>query len=139
MSAPMSASKPPASHAPRIIAGVCTSFATTYELMNIPEPIMPPITTMVASKIPRRAVRPEGASADSGLPEEECRSCELGGTEASGWRSTNFRAQVASANLSSRGFRAKHRLACLNFYLRGLRTFQLLLKAQNSNHNGAII
>src|ERR1700693_647506 len=109
--------------------------------MNIPDPIMPPITTMVASKIPRRAVRPEGTSADSGLPEEVGRSWKLGGTERE--RRTLHKFQAASANVSSHEFNAKsstpsHRLRLL-LIGEHCELSQLLLKAQNSNHNGAII
>src|SRR5277367_3528761 len=63
MNAPASAIAPPASHAPRISAGVCTSPATTYGLMKIPEPTMPPITSIVASNNPKRAARARRGSA----------------------------------------------------------------------------
>ena len=52
--APSSAMTPPAAHAPTISAGVCTDCATTYGLMKMPEPMMPPMTIMVASNAPRR-------------------------------------------------------------------------------------
>src|ERR1039457_6921096 len=52
MKAPSIASTPPADHTPRIRNGVCTCWATTYGLMKMPEPTMPPITIMVASKSP---------------------------------------------------------------------------------------
>src|SRR5690348_7471263 len=55
MNAPISARMPPATQAPRIIAGVWTSFATTYGLMKMPDPMIPPITTIVASNRPTRA------------------------------------------------------------------------------------
>jgi hypothetical protein len=107
--------------------------------MNIPDPIMPPITTMVASKIPRRAVRPEGTSADSGLPEEVWRSWKLGGTGRER-RTLHKGVQAASANLSSHEFNAKssapsHRLRLL-LIGEHCEPSQLLLKAQNSNHMG---
>src|ERR1039457_7269375 len=52
MNAPNIASTPPADHTPRIRNGVCTCCATTYGLMKMPEPTMPPITIMVASNSP---------------------------------------------------------------------------------------
>ena len=67
MKAPSRAMTPPATHAPRISAGVWTRSATTYGLMKIPEPTMPPITTMVASKRPSCATR-AGRAAGGGAP-----------------------------------------------------------------------
>src|ERR1700732_5470352 len=52
--------------------------------MNMPEPTMPPMTTMVASNIPRRAARPEGGSGGSGRTGAESRAWMLSGTGASG-------------------------------------------------------
>src|SRR5260370_32344521 len=52
MKAPDIASAPPTTHAPRIRKGVCTWCATTEGLRKIPDPTMPPITIMVASKSP---------------------------------------------------------------------------------------
>src|ERR1041385_4792045 len=45
---------PPAIQAPRIRAGVCTCRATTYGLMKIPDPMIPPMTIIVASNAPSR-------------------------------------------------------------------------------------
>jgi hypothetical protein len=41
-------------HAARMRNGVCTWRATTAGFMKIPEPMMPPMTIIVASKRPRR-------------------------------------------------------------------------------------
>src|SRR5437667_1569573 len=45
---------PPATQARRMSAGVWTWRATTYGLMKMPEPMMPPMTSIVASNAPRR-------------------------------------------------------------------------------------
>jgi hypothetical protein len=110
--------------------------------MNIPDPIMPPITTMVASKIPRRAVRPEGTSADSGLPEEMGRSWKLGGTGGERrtlpkFHSASSQRECIIARVQRQKFSASHCLRLL--LLEHCESSQLLLKPQNSNHNGAII
>src|SRR5205823_11099475 len=52
--APRSAITPPAAHAPMMNSGVWTWRATTYGLMKMPDPMIPPITIIVASKAPRR-------------------------------------------------------------------------------------
>jgi hypothetical protein len=52
MKAPPTAIAPPKTHAPRMSVGVCTCRATTYGFMKMPEPTMPPITTMTASNRP---------------------------------------------------------------------------------------
>src|ERR1035437_3230244 len=52
MNAPSRASAPPPTHTPRMRNGVCTCRATTLGFMKIPDPTMPPITSMVASKTP---------------------------------------------------------------------------------------
>src|SRR5713226_8690193 len=62
MKAPASAMSPPSSHAPRISAGVCTCRATTYGLMKIPAPTIPPMTIIVASNSPNRRARPVAAA-----------------------------------------------------------------------------
>ena len=49
-------------HAPRISAGVCSCCATTYGLMKMPAPTMPPITIMVASNRPTWRSSPGGDS-----------------------------------------------------------------------------
>src|SRR5690242_5695247 len=54
MNAPSRARPPPISQTPRIRKGVCTRSATTYGLIKMPEPTMPPITIMVASNTPSR-------------------------------------------------------------------------------------
>jgi len=56
------ATTPPAAHTPRISMGVCNCCATTYGLMKMPAPTMPPITIMVASNKPTCRSRPEGVS-----------------------------------------------------------------------------
>src|SRR5260370_34435000 len=48
---------PPAAHAPTISAGECTCIATTCGLMKMPDPMIPPITIIVASNGPRRRAR----------------------------------------------------------------------------------
>src|SRR6266849_1536281 len=62
MNAPASAMNPPSSHAPRISAGVCTCRATTYGLMKIPAPTIPPMTIIVASNRPSRRAKPVAAA-----------------------------------------------------------------------------
>src|SRR5262245_7916350 len=57
MKAPASAMTPPSTQAPRMEKGVWTCRATTYGLMKIPEPTIPPITMRVASRKPRRRAR----------------------------------------------------------------------------------
>src|ERR1035437_6434358 len=52
MNAPSMASAPPATHTPRMRNGVCTCLATTLGFMKIPDPTMPPITSIVASNTP---------------------------------------------------------------------------------------
>src|SRR5947207_1083847 len=54
MNAPASAIKPPNAQAPRIRKSEWTCCATTYGLMKMPEPMIPPMTIIVASKRPRR-------------------------------------------------------------------------------------
>src|SRR5690348_6618437 len=44
-------------HGARISAGVCTCRATTYGLMKMPAPMIPPITIIVASNKPSRRAR----------------------------------------------------------------------------------
>jgi hypothetical protein len=58
MKAAISATSPPSTQTPRIKNGVVTWRATTDGFMKIPEPMMPPITIMVASKRPRRRASP---------------------------------------------------------------------------------
>ena len=57
MNAPASAINPPKAQAPRIriVEGTCC--ATTYGLMKIPEPMMPPMTIIVVSNKPSRRAR----------------------------------------------------------------------------------
>src|SRR3972149_3077011 len=58
MNAPARASTPPNDHAPKISHGVSTMRATTWGFMKIPEPTMPPMTSMTASKSPSRRANP---------------------------------------------------------------------------------
>src|SRR5207245_7866745 len=61
MKAPINAAAPPAIHAPIISSRVDVQEATIAGVTKIPEPTIPPITTMVASKKPmRRASRSSG-------------------------------------------------------------------------------
>src|ERR1017187_3189687 len=46
------ASAPPATQPPRMRNGVCPCLATTLGFMKIPDPTIPPITSMVASNTP---------------------------------------------------------------------------------------
>src|SRR5208283_1417132 len=54
MKPPASATNPPNTQQPSMRNGVCTCCATTYGLMKMPDPTMPPITIMTASKSPSR-------------------------------------------------------------------------------------
>src|SRR5439155_23978277 len=61
MKAPSNAAAPPAIHAPIISSRVDVQEATIAGVTKIPEPTIPPITTMVESKKPmRRASRSSG-------------------------------------------------------------------------------
>src|ERR1700736_5937594 len=57
MKAPASAIKPPNVHAARINVVDGTCCATTYGLMKIPEPMIPPMTIIVVSNKPSRRAR----------------------------------------------------------------------------------
>src|SRR6266542_4884334 len=58
MNAAASAINPPRAQTKSIRKGVVTWRATTDGFMKIPDPIMPPITIIVASKRPRRRANP---------------------------------------------------------------------------------
>src|SRR5580692_7434822 len=64
MKAPIRARAPPMVHAPSAIAGVGTSRATTAGFLNMPAPIMPPMTMRVASKGPSLGATQFSAGAD---------------------------------------------------------------------------
>ena len=66
---------PPPAQAPRMSGAVCTCRATTYGLMKMPDPMMPPMTIMVASKGPSRRARvaPTLESMAMSKPKEDVR------------------------------------------------------------------
>src|SRR5580658_2675155 len=63
MKAPIRARVPPMIQAPSAMAGVGTSRATTAGFLNMPAPIMPPMTMRVASKGPSLWAKPFSAGA----------------------------------------------------------------------------
>src|SRR5271154_3000972 len=81
MKAPIKARAPPMIHAPSAMAGVGTSRATTAGFLNMPAPMMPPMTMRVASKGPSLWARPFSAGAGCEgsvlMPESSARGREL--------------------------------------------------------------
>src|SRR5580704_3793534 len=65
------ATMPPIIQTPRISSDVCTCCATTYGLIKMPAPTMPPITIMVASNSPTWRSRPVGVGCGIGLEADE--------------------------------------------------------------------
>src|SRR5664279_1279216 len=104
---------PPATHTPRMRTGVCSCCATTYGLMKMPAPTMPPITIMVASNRPTCRSSPGEGFGEDDLEVEEVNA----------WRLANKDTTVACGHRSrSRctGETITHRIP-LRRCLRGIR------------------
>ena len=63
----MTATAPPAAQAPRTSYGESSRSATIAGLMKMPEPMIPPMTTIVASKGPRARLKDTTADSPSVL------------------------------------------------------------------------
>src|SRR5579863_946515 len=97
----MRATAPPAPQAPRTAAGDPTVCATRYGLMKMPDPMIPPITTIVASNGPRARRKLTGAPSYARFASLG-RATRYNDGVARGWESKSVESQQADREQDDR-------------------------------------